>query len=101
MRGAIGLHSAPSGLDHQIKATAVRGHSRSLVLLTRGPWRREAFPSRAFLRGGADRAGLVAERVGFEPTVPFQARRISSAVHSTTLPPLQGVFGARPGAGLE
>ena len=32
----------------------------------------------------------VAERVGFEPTVPFQARRISSAVHSTTLPPLRG-----------
>ncbi len=35
---------------------------------------------------------VVAERVGFEPTVPFQARRISSAVHSTTLPPLQAPF---------
>ena len=46
-------------------------------------------------------ASEVAERVGFEPTVPFQARRISSAVHSTTLPPLQGVFGDSPGAGLE
>ena len=33
---------------------------------------------------------VLAERVGFEPTVPFQARRISSAVHSTTLPPLRG-----------
>ena len=32
---------------------------------------------------------LLAERVGFEPTVPFQARRISSAVLSTTQPPLQ------------
>ena len=31
----------------------------------------------------------MAERVGFEPTVPLQARRISSAVHSTTLPPLR------------
>lgn len=32
----------------------------------------------------------VAERVGFEPTVGFHLRRISSAVHSTTLPPLRG-----------
>lgn len=32
----------------------------------------------------------VAERVGFEPTVRFHVRRISSAVHSTTLPPLRG-----------
>ncbi len=30
----------------------------------------------------------MAERVGFEPTVPLQARRISSAVLSTTQPPL-------------
>ena len=34
-------------------------------------------------------AGSVAERVGFEPTVPLPARRISSAVHSTTLSPLR------------
>ena len=32
---------------------------------------------------------LFAERVGFEPTIPFQVRRISSAVLSTTQPPLQ------------
>ena len=32
----------------------------------------------------------MAERVGFEPTVGFHLRRISSAVHSTTLPPLRG-----------
>ena len=31
----------------------------------------------------------MAERVGFEPTIPFQVRRISSAVLSTTQPPLQ------------
>lgn len=31
----------------------------------------------------------MAERVGFEPTVPLQARRISSAVLSTTQPPLR------------
>ena len=31
-----------------------------------------------------------AERVGFEPTVPFPGRRISSAVLSTTQPPLRG-----------
>ena len=35
----------------------------------------------------------MAERVGFEPTVPAKARRISSAVHSTTLPPLRGAVG--------
>jgi hypothetical protein len=31
----------------------------------------------------------MAERVGFEPTVLLQVRRISSAVLSTTQPPLQ------------
>lgn len=31
----------------------------------------------------------VAERGGFEPPVSFHPRRISSAVHSTTLPPLR------------
>ena len=31
----------------------------------------------------------MAERVGFEPTVPSQVLRISSAVQSTTLPPLR------------
>ena len=31
----------------------------------------------------------MAEREGFEPSVPSRARRISSAVHSTTLPPLR------------
>lgn len=31
----------------------------------------------------------MAERGGFEPPMPFPARRISSAVHSTTLPPLR------------
>src|SRR5690606_19331920 len=32
----------------------------------------------------------MAERGGFEPPVRFHVRRISSAVHSTTLPPLRG-----------
>src|SRR5258708_32220539 len=31
----------------------------------------------------------LAEREGFEPPVRLPVRRISSAVHSTTLPPLQ------------
>lgn len=31
----------------------------------------------------------MAEREGFEPSVPAKARRISSAVQSTTLPPLR------------
>ena len=33
--------------------------------------------------------GFVAERVGFEPTVRLPVRRISSAVLSTTQPPLR------------
>ncbi len=32
---------------------------------------------------------LLAEREGFEPSIGLTLRRISSAVHSTTLPPLQ------------
>ena len=31
----------------------------------------------------------LAEREGFEPPIPLRVCRISSAVHSTTLPPLQ------------
>ncbi len=34
---------------------------------------------------------LLAERQGFEPWVPFQVHRISSATHSTTLAPLQNL----------
>ena len=37
----------------------------------------------------------MAERVGFEPTVPVKVLRISSAVQSTTLPPLRARI--RPG----
>ncbi len=33
--------------------------------------------------------GIVAEREGFEPSVPLRVRRISSAVLSTTQPPLR------------
>ena len=40
----------------------------------------------------------MAERVGFEPTVPVKVLRISSAVQSTTLPPLRIHF--RPGGEL-
>ena len=35
----------------------------------------------------------MAERVGFEPTVRLPVRRISSAVLSTTQPPLRGNLG--------
>ena len=38
-------------------------------------------------------SGWVAERVGFEPTVQLPVRRISSAVLSTTQPPLRSRFG--------
>ncbi len=35
---------------------------------------------------------MLAERVGFEPTVGLHLRLISSQVHSTTLPPLRLSF---------
>ncbi|VWX46785.1 hypothetical protein NOVOSPHI9U_10289 [Novosphingobium sp. 9U] len=41
---------------------------------------------------GPPAEGSLAERVGFEPTVPSPVHRISSAAHSTTLPPLREVF---------
>ena len=37
----------------------------------------------------------MAEREGFEPPVELPPRRISSAVHSTTLPPLREMRAAR------
>jgi hypothetical protein len=43
----------------------------------------------------------VAERVGFEPTVPLPARRISSAVLSTSQPPLREGSGGNIGAGIR
>jgi hypothetical protein len=39
--------------------------------------------------------GALAERVGFEPTVRLPVRRISSAVLSTTQPPLREVSPGR------
>jgi hypothetical protein len=41
---------------------------------------------------------VMAEREGFEPPIGLHLCRISSAVHSTTLPPLlKGQVGAGPG----
>src|SRR5690606_39946139 len=49
-------------------------------------------------RSGARR--YLAERVGFEPTLRLPVNRISSAAHSTSLPPLRGgVFGATEAPG--
>ena len=45
-------------------------------------------------RRATARSQKMAERVGFEPTVELPPRRISSAVLSTTQPPLR-VFGRR------
>ena|SRR6516165_497251 len=39
--------------------------------------------------GEGGRRSLLAEREGFEPPIRLPVCRISSAVHSTTLPPLQ------------
>lgn len=41
----------------------------------------------------------MAERVGFEPTIPLRVCRISSAVLSTTQPPLRSHWSAHGGAG--
>jgi hypothetical protein len=38
----------------------------------------------------------LAERVGFEPTLRLPVNRISSAAHSTSLPPLREAPGAWP-----
>ena len=35
----------------------------------------------------------MAEREGFEPSIPFQVYMISSHARSTTLPPLRGLVG--------
>ena len=42
---------------------------------------------------------ILAERVGFEPTIPLRVCRISSAVLSTTQPPLRSHWSALVGAG--
>jgi hypothetical protein len=51
--------------------------------------RRPAPLARHARRRGSGLPEWVAERVGFEPTVRLPAHRISSAAHSTTLPPLR------------
>ena len=43
----------------------------------------------------------MAEREGFEPPMGLHPCRISSAVHSTTLPPLRGAWSAISGAGAH
>ena len=44
---------------------------------------------------------MMAEREGFEPPMGLHPCRISSAVHSTTLPPLRGAWSAfRRGADI-
>jgi hypothetical protein len=50
-------------------------------------WAEEAQKDRAIYINPS--RSILAERVGFEPTVPLTVRLISSQVHSTTLPPLR------------
>ena len=42
----------------------------------------------------------LAEGEGFEPSVPYWTRRLSRAVHSTTLPPFHDGFAFEPGSGF-
>ena len=83
-------------------AAGLRAHVSALRAMPRGD--EESFRLVTSFNELADAVeGQLAERVGFEPTVRFPAHRISSAAHSTTLPPLrEGLMrGAarRPGAG--
>ena len=43
---------------------------------------------------------ILAEGEGFEPSVPYWTRRLSRAVHSTTLPPFHDGFAFEPGSGF-
>lgn len=43
---------------------------------------------------GRGLSGVVAEGVGFEPTMSLHPYRFSRPAHSTTLPPLHRVYGA-------
>lgn len=45
---------------------------------------------KAYFAGFSARSKQLAEREGFEPPIGLHLCRISSAVHSTTLPPLRG-----------
>ena len=51
--------------------------------------RRPSYGKRRKKPNYAMKTRVMAERMGFEPTIPLQVCRISSAVHSTTLPPLR------------
>ena len=70
-----------------INATVIRAHAQAAGARTK---RGDLKPR---LRAGL--GGSVAERVGFEPTVPLPAQRFSRPSQSTTLAPLRrGVVGA-------
>jgi hypothetical protein len=69
------------------KALALRAHYVRLNSLPRICRPRTPHPQNK--KGPADRPFFIlAERVGFEPTVPVRGRRFSRPVHSTALPPL-------------
>ena len=65
--------------------------SREIVLVHRKPERKWArkWAHMFILANNVDFSVVLAERVGFEPTVRLPVRRISSAVLSTTQPPLR------------
>ena len=73
--------ATPGPRDRLFAAGPAEKGSRSAT-----DWRRGRDPWRAAV---AKRCTAVAERVGFEPTVPLRAPRISSAVLSTAQPPLR------------
>ncbi len=73
--GLFPRHLLPLPVGQKTKSPAFAGLFGESVLLIRAYWSSLEY--------------LLAERVGFEPTVGSHLRLISSQVHSTTLPPLR------------
>ena len=70
-----------------IKVCAIYRSNDTVVVVVPVPDHREELASFRSLENPSEKA--VAEREGFEPPIRLPVCRISSAVHSTTLPPLR------------
>ena len=85
------LVRAASARELVADAQAVECHSPMRVGRPSGGGRSTGLGvNRTAETGSALLASVLAEAVGFEPTMPFQACPISSRVQSTTLPCLRG-----------
>ena len=83
LKGVVGSPKYRAGLVTGIKD--VKSFSAAKIISPAT----ECFTVSLQMRLNIGSPGGMAERVGFEPTIPLQVCRISSAVRSTTLPPLR------------